>query len=207
MPGKSGIGPGTLPGGLNSSGQIASKVPLLGFCAYGSGIGKTTLLTSLIPVLTAHGLRISVIKHAHHSFDIDHPGKDSFRLREAGAVQMLLGSRHRWALMTELSRINNGRDKEPALADLLPHIDSTLADLIVVEGFKHEAIPKIEIYRPNLNKPLLANNDDNVIAVASDGAVDTKLPVLDLNNPQQIAQFILQWLKVRHADIKLVSSL
>ena len=194
-------------GGIGQSGLVMNEVPLLGFCAYGSGIGKTTLLTSLIPVLTAHGLRISVIKHAHHSFDIDHPGKDSFRLRESGAVQMLLGSRHRWALMTELSRINNGREQEPALADLLPHIDSTLADLIVVEGFKHEAIPKIEIYRPNLNKPLLANNDGNVIAIASDGAVDTKLPVLDLNNPQQIAQFILQWLKVRRPDIKLVSSL
>ena len=194
-------------GGIGQSGSIVSEVPLLGFCAYGSGIGKTTLLTNLIPVLTAHGLRISVIKHAHHTFDIDHPGKDSFRLRESGAVQMLLGSRHRWALITELSRVNNGREQEPVLADLLPHIDSKLTDLIVVEGFKNEAIPKIEIYRPNLNKPLLANNDGNVIAVASDGAVDTKLPVLDLNNPQQIAQFILQWLKARHSDIKLVSSL
>lgn len=194
-------------GGVSQSGLIVSKIPLLGFCAYGSGIGKTTLLTSLIPVLTALGLRISVIKHAHHTFDIDHPGKDSFRLRESGAVQMLLGSRHRWALMTELSRGHHGRNQEPVLADLLPYIDSTLADLIVVEGFKHEAIPKIEIYRPNLNRPLLAHNDSNMIAVASDGAVDTKLPVLDLNNPQQIAQFILQWLKTQHSDIKLVSSL
>ncbi|HLD10439.1 MAG TPA: molybdopterin-guanine dinucleotide biosynthesis protein B [Methylophilaceae bacterium] len=186
--------------------MISSKTPLLGFCAYGSGIGKTTLLASLIPVLSAHGLRISVIKHAHHSFDIDHPGKDSYRLREAGAVQMLLGSRHRWALMTELSRINEGKDREPGLAELLPHIDASLVDLIVVEGFKHEAIPKIEIYRPNLDKPLLADNDKNVIAIASDGAVITKLPVLDLNNPTEIAEFILEWLKVQQSGVKIVSS-
>lgn len=192
--------------------MISSKTPLLGFCAYGSGIGKTTLLTSLIPVLTAHGLRISVIKHAHHSFDIDHPGKDSYRLRESGAVQMLLGSRHRWALMTELSRINDGKEREPNLAELLPHIDASLVDLIVVEGFKHEAIPKIEIYRPNLNKPLLADNDKNVIAIASDGAVVTKLPVFNLNNPVEIAEFILEWLKVQQSgaqqsSVRIVSSI
>jgi len=173
------------------------KIPLLGFCAYGSGVGKTTLLTQLIPVLTAHGLRISVIKHAHHSFDIDHPGKDSFRLREAGAVQMLLGSRHRWALMTELARTPAGGRTEPGLAQLLPHIDAALVDLVLVEGFKHEAIPKIEIYRPALSKPLLAEHDTHIIAVASDGDVATQLPVLDLNNPAEIARFILDWLKTR----------
>lgn len=183
------------------------KIPLLGFYAYGSGVGKTTLLTSLIPVLISHDLRISVIKHAHHSFDIDHPGKDSFRLREAGAVQMLLGSRHRWALMTELSHADDHTDQELGLADLLPHIDETLADLIMVEGFKNAAIPKIEIYRPSLKNPLLADNDKNVIAIASDGVVETKLPVLDLNNPVQIAEFILQWLKSQQPGVKLVSSL
>jgi len=172
-----------------------SKLPILGFCAYGSGVGKTTLLTRLIPLLKSHGLRISVIKHAHHSFDIDHPGKDSFRLREAGTVQMLLGSRHRWALMTELSPINGPAHKELGLAELLTHIDDSLADLILVEGFKNEAIPKIEIYRPGLNNPLVAHTDKDVIAVASDGIVDTKLPVLDLNAPAEIAEFILQWLK------------
>lgn len=195
-------------GGLSvSANRIVSKVPLLGFCAHGSGVGKTTLLTSLIPVLTLHGLRISVIKHAHHSFDIDHPGKDSFRLRESGAVQMLLGSRRRWALMTELSRTENSAETEPGLAQLLPHIDASLVDLIVVEGFKNEPIPKIEIYRPALNKPLLAEADTNIIAIASDGAVNSKLPVLDLNNPVEIAGFILQWLKTAHAGVKLVSSI
>lgn len=170
----------------------ASNTPLLGFCAYGSGAGKTTLLTRLIPLLAARGLRISVIKHAHHTFDIDHPGKDSFRLREAGAVQMLLGSRRRWALMTEL------RDEariEPSLAELRMHLDGSLADLILVEGFKHEAIPKIEIHRPAMNTPLLAEQDDNIIAVASDGAVATGLPVLDLNDAAAIADFIQHWLQ------------
>lgn len=192
---------------MNPSGHLASKVPLLGFCAYGSGIGKTTLLTSLIPVLTARGLRISVIKHAHHTFDIDHPGKDSYRLRESGAVQMLLGSRHRWALMTELSRVGDGREQEPELAELLPHIDTSLIDLIVVEGFKNAPIPKVEIYRPLLNKPLLAQHDPNIIAVASDGVVDTRLPVLNLNNPVEISEFILRWLPTQQAKLKLVSSL
>jgi molybdopterin-guanine dinucleotide biosynthesis protein B len=183
-----------------------NKIPLLGFCAYGSGVGKTTLLTRLIPVLGQHGLRVSVIKHAHHTFDIDHPGKDSYRLREAGAAQMLLGSRHRWALMTELPRTPRDAQPEPRLAQLLPHIDTALADLLLVEGFKHEAIPKIEIHRPALNNPLLADRDENIIAVASDGAIATKLPVLDLNDPVAIAEFILQWLKTVRPEIKLVSS-
>jgi molybdopterin-guanine dinucleotide biosynthesis adapter protein len=173
---------------------IHSKVPLLGFCAYGSGIGKTTLLTSLIPVLTRHGLRLSVIKHAHHTFDIDHPGKDSYRLREAGAVQMLLGSRNRWALMTELSRIRDQQPEEPGLAELLPHIDASLVDLILVEGFKNAPIPKIEIYRPDMNKPLLSKTDQHVIAVASNAYIDTALPLLDLNNPEEIATFVITWL-------------
>lgn len=174
--------------------MITAKVPLLGFCAYGSGVGKTTLLTTLIPVLTLHGLRISVIKHAHHTFDIDHPGKDSYRLREAGAIQMLLGSNKRWALMTELSRIGNGGKPELGLAELLPHIDESMVDLILVEGFKGEAIPKIEVVRPELGNPLLAESDPNVIAIASDGPVNTKLPVLDLNDPLEIAKFVLSWL-------------
>ena len=103
--------------------MITCDVPLLGFCAFGSGIGKTTLLTSLIPVLTARGLNLSVIKHAHHTFDIDHPGKDSYRIREAGAVQTMLGSRRRWALMTEMSRISD-REDDLRLAELLPQAEA-----------------------------------------------------------------------------------
>lgn len=165
--------------------------PVLSFCASGSGIGKTTLLSKLIPVLTARGLRISVIKHAHHSFDIDYPGKDSYILREAGTVQMLIGSRKRWALVTELSRIaDHDTEADISLHDLLAQLDHKLVDLILVEGFRHEAIPKIEIYRPSVDELLLADSDDSIIAVATDGKADTALPVLDLNNPQKIADFI-----------------
>jgi molybdopterin-guanine dinucleotide biosynthesis protein B len=186
--------------------SISFPVPLLGFCAYGSGIGKTTLLTSLIPILSARGLRISVIKHAHHTFDIDHPGKDSYRLRESGAVQMLLGSRHRWALMTELSRVPDRDSPEPSLSQLLQHIEPTFADLVVVEGFKQEPIPKIEVYRPNLNKPMLAMHDPHIVAIAADAHVATDLPLLNLNDPNAIADFIMQWLKQQRANLKLVSS-
>lgn len=178
---------------------IDCAIPLLGFCAWGSGAGKTTLLTRLIPVLAQHGLRVSVVKHAHHTFDIDHPGKDSFRLREAGAVQMLLGSRKRWALMTELARIAP-EAPEPSLAGLLRQIDTSLADLVLVEGFKQEAFPKIEVYRPSLGYPLLAGSDPAIIAVAADGPVTTGLPVLDLNDPSGIAAFIVTWLRQCRPD-------
>lgn len=174
--------------------MIQTTIPVLGFCAWGSGIGKTTLLTGLIPVLTERGVRVSVIKHAHHSFDIDHPGKDSFRLREAGAIQMLLGSPKRWALMTELSRTSAG-NHEPQLQELLGYLDTTLADLVVVEGFKQEPIPKIEVYRPVLDAPLLAASDPHIIAVATDGMAPCTLPQLDLNNLSAIADFVIGWLQ------------
>lgn len=185
--------------------MISSPTPLLGFCAWGSGIGKTTLLTGLIPVLTLHGLKVSVIKHAHHSFDIDHPGKDSYRIRESGAVQTLLGSRQRWALMTELSHIDPDR-QEASLTELLAQMDTSIVDIILVEGFKQESIPKIEVYRPSLGNPLLANSDPDVIAIASDGDVLTSLPVLDLNDPVAIAAFVLTWLKQQHTILKIVST-
>jgi molybdopterin-guanine dinucleotide biosynthesis protein B len=172
--------------------EIICAKPLLGFCASGSGIGKTTLLAQLIPVLVARGLKLSVIKHAHHTFDIDHPGKDSYRIREAGAIQTMLGSRRRWALMTESSRVDE-RDDDLRLAELLPHLDTTLVDLILVEGFKQEPIPKIEIYRPSLNKPLWAERDPHVIAVATDALAPTALPQLNLNDIPAIADFILRW--------------
>ena len=108
--------------------------------------------------------------------------------------------------MTELSRIPEQSRDEPSLSDLLQHIDPTFADLIVVEGFKQEPIPKIEVYRPNLNKPMLSAHDSHIIAIACDEQVITELPQLDLNNPDEIADFILQWLKQQSADLKLVSS-
>ncbi len=170
-------------------------IPVLGFCAHSSGTGKTTLLTQLIPALIAQGLRISVIKHAHHSFDIDQAGKDSYRLREAGAVQMMIGSKERWALMTELSRTPHAED-EPSLSLLLSQMDTSLSDLVLAEGFKHEAIPKIEVHRAEMGTPLLADEDANIIAVATDELVNTTKPQIDLNDIPAIATFIRQWLKL-----------
>ena len=185
--------------------MINAQVPLLGFAAW-SGTGKTTLLEQLIPQLKLKGLRVGLIKHGHHDFDIDYPGKDSYRLRESGAVQMLLGSRKRWALMTELSRIAP-EQPEPDLAELLTHMDTRLVDLILVEGFKQAAIPKIEVYRPSLGNPLLADSDPHVIAIAADGTISTKLPVLNLNDPVEIAEFIVTWLRQRRPGLKIVSNL
>ncbi|MES2553670.1 MAG: molybdopterin-guanine dinucleotide biosynthesis protein B, partial [Pseudomonadota bacterium] len=133
--------------------------------------------------------RISVVKHAHHRFDIDHPGKDSYRLREVGAAQMMIGSSRRWALMTELSN----EMEEPELADLLAEMDTKLADLILVEGFRHAPIAKIEVYRAALGTPLLALEDPSIIAVATDSAVAATQPQLDINDVAAIASYVMQW--------------
>jgi len=175
-----------------------SSKPVLGICAYGSGAGKTTLLIRLIPLLRQRNIRVSVIKHSHHNFEIDHPRKDSYRLREAGAVQMMLGSSRRWALMTEIPDINPAM-LEKTLAGLLPHLDASLSDMVLVEGFRQESIPKIEVHRPALGMPLLAPDDPLVVAVASDQAVPCAVPVLDLNQPATIADFIEVWLQQQHA--------
>ena len=161
-------------------------VPLLGFAAF-SNTGKTTLLANMLPLLAQRGLRIGVIKHARHGFDIDHPGKDSFVLREAGATQMLIGAPQRWALVTETPG-----QGDPKLDDLLPHLDQGHLDCILVEGFKHEPFTKIELHRPSRGHPLLCLSDDTIIAVASDGRLTTQipLPLLDLNNPLQVADFV-----------------
>src|SRR5450830_55936 len=173
---------------------MIKPVPILGISAYGSGTGKTTLLTKLIPELTAQGVRISVIKHAHHSFDIDHPGKDSYRLRQAGAIQTLVASSARWALITELQHVQDHSECEPQLSELVQKIDTALVDIILVEGFKDALICKIEVHRPSLNMPILANHDANIIAIASDETIETSLPLLDLNNISEIAVFIRRWL-------------
>ncbi|RKZ61478.1 MAG: molybdopterin-guanine dinucleotide biosynthesis protein B [Candidatus Parabeggiatoa sp. nov. 2] len=167
-----------------------ARIPILGFVAY-SGTGKTTSLLKIIPLLKAKGLRIGMIKHSHHKkFDIDHPGKDSYRLRQAGAEQMLVASRKRWALMVEMG----DEFEEPDLEQLLSHLDQDKLDLILVEGFKHERFPKIEVHRPSLGHPLFLKEDDSVIAIACDAplAVPTDLPVLDMNQPEQIVAFIEQ---------------
>jgi molybdopterin-guanine dinucleotide biosynthesis protein B len=162
-----------------------TSVPLLGFAA-ASGTGKTTLLTQLIPLLKKQGLRVGLIKHSHHNFEIDKPGKDSFRLRAAGASPVMLVSSHRSAIITEFAE-----PIEPRLADQLQAFESGV-DLVLVEGFKAEAFPKIELHRAELNQPFLYPNDPDIIAVASDSALNLppRLTALDLNNPPLIAQFI-----------------
>lgn len=168
--------------------QNAHK-PILGFAA-ASGTGKTTLLTQLIPILKQQGLRIGLIKHSHHNFEIDKPGKDSFRLREAGASPVVLVSRHRRVIITEIDP-----QQEPGLDDQLKAFDQSGLDIILVEGFKAEKFPKIELHRPSLMKPLLYPNDPNIIAIASDCPLETPdyLVKLDINQPAAIAEFILNW--------------
>ena len=163
------------------------NVPLMGFAAW-SGTGKTTLLVNLLGIFTSRGLRVGVIKHAHHTFEIDYPGKDSYELRKAGASQVLIGSKKRWALLVETPA---GDDKP--LEHHVRNLDLDNLDLILVEGFKPEAIPKIELHRPSLGHELLHPGDESIIAIATDGElpVATELPLLDLNNPQQIARFII----------------
>ncbi len=171
--------------------ELRSPQPMLGFSAF-SGTGKTTLLTRLLPELKRRGLQIAVVKHAHHNFDIDKPGKDSYEIREAGAQQMLIASSRMMALMEKNSDI----DSEPRLNQLLPRLDCSKLDLILVEGFKHEAIPKIELHRPSLGKPLLFRDDPHIIAIASDAEIQDKgdLLCLDLNDVHAIADFIEQFI-------------
>ena len=164
------------------------KTPLVGFLAY-SGTGKTTLLAKLISIISGKGLRVGIIKHAHHTFDIDQPGKDSYKLRKAGASKMMIGSVNRWALMADAEN-----DQEFSLQDHIQRMDQDNLDLILIEGFKLEEIPKIELVRPSLGNDLFFPNDKNVIAVATDDIlpVETDIPVLDINNPDEIIEFICE---------------
>lgn len=164
-------------------------LPLLGFAAY-SGTGKTTLLTKLIPLLTEKGYRIGVIKHTHHNIDIDKPGKDSFVLRESGASQIVVSSRNRTAIIIEQPQ----EREEPLLSDALANLQTDSLDFVLVEGFKHADLNKIELHRESLGKPLIYPTDDNIIAIALDHEIpaDENTPtILDLNQPQQIADFIV----------------
>jgi molybdopterin-guanine dinucleotide biosynthesis protein B len=145
-----------------------------------SGAGKTTLLTRVIPLFRAQGLRVSVIKHAHHKFDIDMPGKDSWRHREAGAEEVLVSSAKRWALMHELRGAS-----EPRLPELLKKMSRV--DLVVVEGYKSEPHRKIEVYRAANGKPFLFPDDPGIVGIASDVAVESKLPVAHLDDIAEVA--------------------
>ncbi|THE60954.1 bifunctional molybdopterin-guanine dinucleotide biosynthesis protein MobB/molybdopterin molybdotransferase MoeA [Vibrio parahaemolyticus] len=165
------------------------NIPILGFAAY-SGTGKTTLLEALLPKLTEAGLRIGMLKHAHHNFDVDKPGKDSYRLRKAGASQMLIASRNRFALMTETP------EAEAEFEYLLTRFDEDKLDVVLVEGCKNIAFPKIELHREEVGKPWLYPHDDNIIAIASDtGELDSELPQMNINDLDAIAQFVLQYVQ------------
>ena len=159
---------------------------ILGFAGY-SGSGKTTLLEKIIPLLQQHGLRVSVIKHAHHDFDIDRPGKDSFRHREAGAHEVMIASGYRWALMHELRN-----EAEPTLEQLCSRLSP--CDLVLIEGYKFSDIPKLEVHRIVAGHPLLYPEDPNIIAVVTDSSGQA-LPVatLDIDAPQQVADHIFEY--------------
>ena len=150
-----------------------------------SGSGKTTLLTALIPELVSRGITVSTLKHAHHTFDVDHPGKDSWRHRQAGAREVMISSQNRWALMHELRGA-----REPTLEELVRRMSPV--DLLLVEGFKHHPHPKMEVYRPSLGKPLLHPEDPLVVAIASDEVLpELSLPWLPLSDISAVATFIL----------------
>ncbi len=170
--------------------QITYSKPVIGLCAY-SGSGKTTLLEKLIPIFCNHARKIAVIKHAHHTFDIDHPEKDSYKIRKAGAQQILISSHKRWAMIHDLA----DEQTELSLEEALQRLNVNSIDFVIVEGFKAAAIPKIEIHRPSLGKPLISSEDGHVIAIATDQAdkVKTNLPLLDLNQPEIIADYIEQF--------------
>jgi len=172
---------------INNDVVLQSPTPLIGFAAF-SGTGKTTLLRQLIPTLNSKGLEVAVIKHAHHKFDIDVPGKDSYEIRQAGAQQVLVSSSNLMALM----EVQPTEMTEPQLSDLIPRLNTNKLDIILVEGFKHEVIPKIELYRPALDKPLLHPDDSNIIAIATDSPLNSSSDIdqLDLNNIEEMATYL-----------------
>ena len=173
----------------DSKEQMNFPIPVLGFAAF-SGTGKTTLLVELLPLMKLQGLRVAMIKHAHHDFDIDKPGKDSFKLRKAGASQVLIASDKRYALMTEYEN-----QAEPELGALIKKLDLDALDLVMVEGFRHLPFAKIELHRPSLGKRLIFPEDRSVVAIASDTTLETgDLPLLNLNAAEEVAGFINRWL-------------
>jgi molybdopterin-guanine dinucleotide biosynthesis adapter protein len=157
---------------------------VFGIAGY-SGSGKTTLMERLLPLFVMEGIKVSVVKHAHHNFDVDKPGKDSYRHREAGAGEILITSDKRWVLMHELRG-----EQEPTLDQLLAQFSP--CDLVLVEGFKNEPVPKLEVHRVANGKPPLYPQDKTVVAVASDEPVVTRLPQFHIDDAEAIALFIMQ---------------
>src|SRR3954465_1189337 len=162
---------------------------VFGFAGY-SGSGKTTLIERLIPLIVARGLTVSLIKHAHHTFDVDQPGKDSYRHRHAGAAEVLVTSSRRWVLMHEL-RGGAEPSFEAQLARLSP------CDLVIVEGFKHAPISKLEVWRRVTGEPLLHPNDPHIVPTPPDARIETPLPLLDLDDDASIASFVLAHLRLQ----------
>ncbi len=162
-----------------------------------SGSGKTTLIERVIPCLVMEGFKVSLIKHAHHEFDVDQRGKDSWRHREAGASEVLVSSSNRWVLMHELRGTG-----EPTLDEQLKHLSP--CDVVIVEGWKHHEMPKIEVHRKLADRPLLFPSDTNVVAVATDETLATALPQFDLDDAEGVAQFIITHLGLRRAMMQVV---
>ena len=156
---------------------------VFGFAGW-SGSGKTTLIEQLIPRFVKRGLKVSLIKHAHHSFDVDHPGKDSYRHREAGCSEVVVVSEKRWVVVHELRG-----EPEPSLEEQIGRVSP--CDLLLVEGYKHYAMPKLEIWRSDNAKPLLHPEDRHIVAIATDARQETRLPQFDLNDYDGIADFVL----------------
>ncbi|URN99268.1 molybdopterin-guanine dinucleotide biosynthesis protein MobB [Leclercia adecarboxylata] len=165
-------------------------IPVLAIAAW-SGTGKTTLLKAIIPVLCTRGVRPGLIKHTHHNMDVDIPGKDSYELRKAGAAQTIVASSQRWALMTETPD-----EKDLDLSYLISRMDHSTLDLVLVEGFKHEPVAKILLFRSDAGHDIHELTlDEHVIAVASDTSLSLQVPVLDINDVEGVVDFIQQWMK------------
>ncbi|MEM7292791.1 MAG: molybdopterin-guanine dinucleotide biosynthesis protein B [Pseudomonadota bacterium] len=168
---------------------MSIDIPILGFVAW-SGTGKTTLITRILPILNTNGVRVGMIKHTHHNVEFDTPGKDSYKLRHAGAQQMLVTSSTRWALFGDKREYQPERDINSEVSRL----NTDELDIVLVESFKTAPIPKIELHRPSLGKPFLFPNDPHIVAIASDEqlAFDKGPDILDLNDPSTIAHYIMR---------------
>ena len=169
---------------------------LLGIAGY-SGSGKTTLIERVIPILVREGLRVSLIKHAHHEFDIDHPGKDSYRHRQAGCTEVLVSSSNRWAVIHELRGAS-----EPSLQDQAKHLSP--CDVVIVEGYKYANIPKVEVHRKSAGAPLLHPTDPMVIAVATDEPLATSLPQFRIDDAEGVALLVIKHLGLHRARLEVV---
>ncbi|MCX3311150.1 molybdopterin-guanine dinucleotide biosynthesis protein MobB [Pantoea vagans] len=167
------------------------SLPLLAIVGW-SGTGKTTLLQQVIPILLSKGIRAGLIKHTHHEMDVDTPGKDSYLLRKAGASQVMVASSERWALMCETPE-----KQSIDLPYLLSRMDHSVLEIVLVEGFKQESVPKIVLWRAGIRGGIEELLDEQVIAVASDQKLALNVPVLDINRPDSVANFIADWLKKR----------